>query len=383
MGLSDPLTTSPGAYLSRTKTDAPTFFFAPDVLARTVARFKRSFSGRVSYAIKANPGREVLENLMAHGIDAFDVASPVECAQVRDLMPNASLSYNNPVRSTSEIRAALNLGVRSFSIDRMSELEKLSAIADGLPVEMTVRLHLPVKGAAYDFGAKFGASPDLATALLKEVAARGFTPSMTFHVGTQCTVPAAWKTYIETCGKISKSAGVALARLNVGGGFPTDEGDGSPDLTPIFTMIRTTWRNTFLPGTCTLLCEPGRAMVANAFSLATRVRAVGPKGEVFLNDGIYGGLAELPTIHLPRRITCYSPSGKPVIGQGLVRILFGPTCDSLDVLPGEYTLPDTLAEGDYVVFHGMGAYSSALSTRFNGYGAHGTVTVMALNEPSC
>ena len=382
MGMSRTRWAKAGDFLSQVQPDAPTLLFAPHILARAATTFKRGFPGRVSYAIKANPDREVLETLMAHGIDAFDVASPVECKQVRDLMPNAVLSYNNPVRSTGQIRAALDLGVRSFSVDRLSELEKLSAIAHGLPLELSVRIHLPVKGAAYDFGTKFGASPDNAVRLLGRVVARGFTPSMTFHPGTQCTDPNAWQTYIVTCGEIARSAGVALARLNVGGGFPTADGDARPQLDRIFATIQRAWKSAFSRTRCTLICEPGRALVAEAYSLVTRVRAIGPKGEVFLNDGIYGGLAELPQLHLPRAITCYRATGTRLDGPHSGHIVFGPTCDSLDVLPGIQALPNTLCEGDFVVFHGMGAYSAALATRFNGYGAHRKLTLREMTTCS-
>ena len=60
------------------------------------------------------------------------------------------------------------------------------------------------------------------------------------------------------------------------------------------------------------------------------------------------------------------------------RIVFGPTCDSVDRLPGDIALPGDMEEGDYVLFHGMGAYSMATNTRFNGFGDLGLATVLAL-----
>ncbi|NIP76590.1 MAG: type III PLP-dependent enzyme, partial [Xanthomonadales bacterium] len=68
----------------------------------------------------------------------------------------------------------------------------------GVPqgTEVSVRLHLPVEGAAYDFGAKFGADPEDAADVLRAVADAGFVASMTFHPGTQCADPTAWVSYI-------------------------------------------------------------------------------------------------------------------------------------------------------------------------------------------
>lgn len=66
-------------------------------------------------------------------------------------------------------------------------------------------------------------------------------------------------------------------------------------------------------------------------------------------------------------------TGKPV-----GRIVFGPTCDSVDRLPGEVALPSDMDEGDYVLVQGMGAYSVVTNTRFNGFGALGAQLALAL-----
>ena len=45
----------------------------------------------------------------------------------------------------------------------------------------------------------------------------------------------------------------------------------------------------------------------------------------------------------------------------------GPTCDSLDVLPFPFRLPDDVREGDWIEIDQIGAYGSALRTQFNGF----------------
>ncbi len=119
-------------------------------------------------------------------------------------------------------------------------------------------------------------------------------------------------------------------------------------------------------------------MVAEAFSIAARVKALRGDGSVFLNDGLYGGLAEARDMEMTARLTAYTPDGRPRRGASLRRVVFGPTCDSVDRLPGTLVLPDDLAEGDYLVFQGMGAYTRCLSTGFNGYGLSAPVTVARL-----
>ncbi len=255
-------------------------------------------------------------------------------------------------------------------------MDKLSVLPKG--TEIAVRLALPVAGAAYDFGEKFGLGPDRAAQLLQEVAARGFVPAITFHPGTQCADPSAWGAYIAEAAVVARMAGVRIARLNVGGGFASHRDGQAPDLEAIFTHIRAEVDRHFPDHAPDLVCEPGRAMVADAFTLGARVKALRDTGAVFLNDGIYGGLTEARDIGAPGRIRVLAPDGMPRTGKDQPRIVFGPTCDSIDRLPDPLPLPADLAEGDYVLFDGMGAYSRSLTTRFNGYGLGDPVTVAHL-----
>lgn len=360
-------------HLHATRPTDPVLYFAPEALDATHTRFREGFSGEVTYAVKANDNPGVIATLARGGMRAFDVASPAEIDAVRALVSDAVLHYNNPVRGRWEIEAAVKAGVASYSVDGFGELEKLvEAVPKG--AEMSVRLALPVDGAAYHFGAKFGETPEGAAALLRAVVAAGYVPSMTFHPGTQCKSPDAWVHYIETCGAVAEAAGVALARLNVGGGFPSDRGNGAA-LEPILEAIEATVRRVFPTDPPALVCEPGRAMVADAFTAAFKVKAERECGGLFLNDGIYGLLAELPIMGPHQRLRVVTPEGDLRRGHPRARVLYGPTCDSLDVLPETVDLPGDVAEGDYVIFDGIGAYSTATNTRFNGYGAYDIVTV--------
>lgn len=378
MGLKQDIWADPVDHLRRHTPDHPVIFACPAALQAGARRFLDHFPGLVTYAVKANSDPVVLDNLAAAGVAAFDVASPLEMALVRAAAPNAVLHYNNPVRSRHEIAQALRFGVASWSVDSGSELAKLAGV---LPkgAEVAVRFKLPVAGATYDFGAKFGADPDQAVTLLQEVAALGLTPAMTFHPGTQCTDPAAWGAYIAEAAQISRVAGVPLARLNVGGGFPSHRlGPTAPRLEAIFDAIAAATRRAFGPVPPALVCEPGRAVVAEGSTLAARVKAIRDGAHVFLNDGIYGGLAEAPVMGNTDRLQVLAPDGTPRRGKPLLRDVFGPTCDSLDHLPGPLALPSDMAEDDYILFHGLGAYSTATVTRFNGYGDLERALVLSL-----
>lgn len=380
MGLNKTIWDSPAEYIRAHPRGGPVLFFAPSTLQESADRFLRGFPGMVTYAVKANPEEAVLENLCTAGLSGFDVASVDEIERVRALAPEANLHFNNPVRGVDEISRAVELGVRSFSVDSQSELEKLVArVPKG--TEISVRFKLPVSGAAYDFGDKFGATPTEAQRLLRVVAENGLTASLTFHPGTQCTDPAAWESYIREAAGIAGRACVRISRLNVGGGFPAHRlASEAPDLETIFTRIRNTAFEAFAADAPSLVCEPGRALVAESQSLAARVRALRDGRDVFLDDGVYGGLMEFPQIGATDRYELRDEQGAPRRGRPSERVVFGPTCDSLDRLPEPLSLPEDVAEGDVLIFHGMGAYSTATVTRFNGFGHLELATVLSLME---
>lgn len=380
MGLSKRIWANPAEFIRTEQPDHPVLVFAPGVLQSTARRFLRGFPGLVTYALKANPDAMVIENLVAAGIRGFDVASPAEIAMVRRIAPAAALHYHNPVRGRDEIDHAVRMGVKTWSVDSMSELEKLIALVPAEGCEISVRFKLPVSGAAYDFGAKFGTTVEMGAKLLARVAEAGRLASLTFHPGTQCVDPMAWDAYIRAAAGIAADAGVRIARLNVGGGFPNHRSHGEvPVPEEFFTLIDRVATEAFGDARPALVCEPGRGLVGDAFVLVTRVKALRDGKHVFLNDGVYGSLAELPLIGLIDRVDVCSAEGLRRDGTVRGRVVFGPTCDSVDRLPGELMLPTDLEEGDFVMFKSMGAYSSVTNTRFNGFGQVETATALTLD----
>ncbi|WP_295048063.1 type III PLP-dependent enzyme, partial [uncultured Paracoccus sp.] len=365
---------NPADLVRHLQPDHPVMVLAPTVLQDLARQFLEGFPGLVTYAVKSNPDEAVIQNLVTAGIQGFDVASPFEIDLIGRLAPRAARHYHNPARSLRDIAHGVREGILAWSVDSRSELDKLfdqvPTQADGQGVEISPRFKLPVLGAAYDFGSKFGATPDMAADLLRRVADRGHVASLTFHPGTQCTDPIAWESYIRVARDICDLAGVRARRLNVGGGFPSHRVTGvPPDLGAIFAKIGDTVAECFGDDPPDLVCEPGRGLCADAHALITRVKGIRDGAEIFLNDGVYGCLTELPVIGNLDRIEVLTPQGTPRMGDRSGRVVFGPTCDSVDRLPGELSLPDDIAEDDYVVFHGAGAYSVVTNTRFNGFGA--------------
>ncbi|MES2916884.1 MAG: type III PLP-dependent enzyme [Pseudomonadota bacterium] len=379
MGLSKTIWSNPTDFLKKQVPDDPVLFFAPSAAQAAARRFIDGFPGLVTYAVKSNPGEAMVENLAAAGVRGFDCASPFEIDLIRRLAPDAAIHYNNPVRARHEIAHAVERGVKSYSVDSKSELAKLIEMVPVDGTEISVRFKLPVAGAAYNFGAKFGATEELAAELLRTVAEAGYIPSITFHPGTQCTDPHAWEAYIREAAVIARAAGVKIARLNVGGGFPSHRLCAVvPQIEDTFTLIDRVTTEAFGVDRPALICEPGRALCGDAFALAARVKALRDGSHVFLNDGVYGSLTELPMIGVIDRIEVLSPDGETRKGEPIPRIVFGPTCDSVDRLPGEIPLASDLSEGDFVIWQGMGSYSTVTNTRFNGFGELQMATVLSL-----
>ena len=304
----------------------------------------------------------------------------IEPAVFRDERGWFSESWNEPRFNAALADIGLPLP-RHFVQDNhsCSQAGVLRGLHYQLPPHAQGKLVRVVKGAAYDFGAKFGATPALAVDLLQRVARAGLTPALTFHVGTQCPTPAPWAAYLTHAAQIAQAADVHLHRLNVGGGFPSARNGIEPDYDSFFRVIRAALE--LFDTAPALVCEPGRGLVADAFAYAVQVKSIravsGGAGRVYLNDGIYGGLSEFPSMGLPE-FRVIGLQGQIKAGPMQAAIVYGPTCDSLDQLPGNIPLPMSLEPGDWLLFRAMGAYMFGVTTRFNGYGTWDNVAVSTL-----
>jgi ornithine decarboxylase len=359
----------------------PVFCFSPQALRLRVKEFLDGFPGEVAYAVKANPGEHVLLAASGAGLKLFDAASVHEMKHVRSVAPRARFHYHNPIKSREEIEEAYRVyGCTRFAADDLQEIYKIAhTIGHSSDIEIAIRFRLPRLGgsSAHDFSSKFGATRPEAVELLKSVVALGFSPAMTFHPGSQCTDPVAYVRHIAAAAKIGRRAGVRLAALNVGGGFPADYRDEAvPPLKIFFDAIKQASEKEFGAEMPRLECEPGRGIAAPSTSLLTRIKlAKHTRNEVFINDGIYGALMEVyqvPDIVPPARAI---RDGSLLGGRTRPWTIYGPTCDPLDKLPVKFELPIDLREGDFIEFGSVGAYGAATSTRFNGYGGAPTYFV--------
>ena len=358
---------STDAMVSVLRPGNPVYCLKPAALRAAAARFLDGFPGRTLYAVKCNPHPVVLQMLHEAGIRHFDCASIPEIAAARGLGNDTAVYYMHPVKTRDAILTAYTVyGVRHFVVDHPDELEKVFYETNSAKdLVIIVRFATPGGVARYELSQKFGAQPSVAAELLQRVERAGCSRGLAFHVGSQCLSPDAYRQGIRLAGDIAERAGVAIDYLDVGGGFPaTYVNDVPPPLDDFFAAIRRGIDEAGISSDCILMCEPGRALVASGLSLVVQVQ-LRKESAIYINDGIYHSLSETVTGGLSHPVRTIRVDGALAEEKRNFRV-FGPTCDSLDVLPQPYFLPEDIAEGDWIEIDQVGAYSNALVTRFNG-----------------
>ncbi len=361
--------------------ERPVALVRRDAVAAAARWFQDKFKGDILYAVKANPSPWAIETLYANGVTGFDVASVPEIKIVAEHAPGARMAFMHPVKSRRAISEAyFDFGVRTFALDTHEELAKiLDATGQAKDLNLMVRMAVDAEGANFSLSGKFGVDSFHAPALL--MASRRATQELmgvSFHVGSQCMRPTAYQAAMAQVSRSLVRAGVFADVVDVGGGFPSVyPGMIPPDMDDYFSAIDRGFSEMPVSETTELWCEPGRALVAESTSLLTKVEL--RKGDaLYLNDGSYGSLFDAAHVKWPFPVKLYRGEGDEayeVDGELKPYRFYGPTCDSLDHMPGPFWLPGDVQEGDYIEIGMMGAYGVAMSSRFNGFGDTETVEV--------
>ncbi len=356
------------------KPTEPVYCLMPAKFKAAAERFLKGFPGDPMYAVKANPVPQVLDLVWASGIRHFDTASLQEVRLIKERFPEAICHFMAPVRIPGHAKTAFEqYGVTDYVVDCDYELEKLvSEVRDVKKLRVFVRLAAQLGGALLELSSKFGTDPNDGARLLKRVVEIGAQPALTFHVGSQCLSPFSYAQAVEIVRRTIDKAGIKIAALDIGGGFPGPYiNNDVPPYLWYFDTIKEAIDTLEIPG-LPLLCEPGRALIAEGVSLITLV-TLRKKDRLYINDGTYGSFDELTlpgfNADYPNRVFALNAKGRaePLPGRIAPFRVFGPTCDTLDVLPRPQMLPEGISAGDYIVFDDIGAYSAAVRTGFNGY----------------
>lgn len=351
------------------KPELPTYCFRPERVTAAATWFVEKFPAQAFYAVKVNPAPHVLDALWEGGIRSFDAASEKEIELIRGRFPQARIAFLHPVKPRQAIRRAyFNHGVRIFVTDSMAELQKILDATDfAKDLTILVRIAVSNEGSALPLSGKFGASAAEAADILSVARRYADELGISFHVGSQAMKPSAWAQAMADASRVIIDAGVTVDIVDVGGGFPAIYADKNPPaMDDYVAMVMRSFENMFVLENADLWCEPGRALVAEAESLLVGVDLV--KGDaLYINEGSYGALYDAVHENWVFPMRAISGDGRK-LGRMVEYTVYGPTCDSADMLPGKVWLPAGLTEGDYIEIGNIGAYGRSMATRFNGFG---------------
>ena len=307
---------------------------------------------KVYYAVKANPGTEILELLRDLG-SCFDIASTYELDKVMGLGVDASrCSYGNTIKKRKDIRYFHEKGVRLFVSDSEPDLRNIAAEAPGA----RVYIRLLTEGshtADWPLSRKFGCQTDMAVDLLVLAKELGLVPyGLSFHVGSQQRDISTWDSAIDKVKTIfdwlKNENGIELKMINMGGGFPANYINRTNELTTYADEIKYYLNEDFGDDLPEIILEPGRSLCSNAGVLVSEVVLISRKSLsalhrwVYTDVGKFSGLIE--TLDEAIKYPIYTEKD----GELEECVIAGPTCDSADIMyeNHKYELPLELEIGD-------------------------------------
>ena len=358
--------------VTQLKPDKPVYCIRKNSILSASKYFQKNFPGEILYAVKTNPHKEVIKTLIESGIKQFDVASIEEIKSVREFSHSAKCSYMHTIKSKNSIfEAYFKYGIKTFALDTKDELIKIMKNTNNAKdLELFVRVAVSNEHAEIDLSKKFGALNSEAVGLLRLVKQYAKKIGLSFHVGSQCMHPISYHKGITEIGNIIKKTKIIPDYINVGGGFPTIYPDLIPQsLNNYLNEIKKSLENLKLNknNKTEIICEPGRALVAESGSTIVRVN-LKKKQKLYINDGTYGTLfdAGTPNIVFPSKMI--KDSSSKIISKKLTAFdFYGPTCDSMDYMKGPFLLPNNIKENDYIELGQLGAYGLTFRTQFNGF----------------
>lgn len=339
------------------------------LLDARIAAWQKAFEGldaHICYAVKANGSLALLQRIARAGL-GFDVVSCGELARVeRAGGDTATVVFSGVGKRADEIDAAIAAGVASINIESAAELELVNtrASAARLTAPVVLRVNPGVDAGTHphiatgNHGDKFGiALDDVPTvarhaATLPGVALHG----LAVHIGSQLLDLAPLRVALDRVLALHDAlcaSGLKLRTIDVGGGLGVRYRDETP---PTIDEYAALVRGAVGARTLRIVIEPGRALIAEAGTLLTRVELVKP-GFIVVD----AGMSELmrPVLYDAwHPIEVIDGNTKPFECD-----VVGPLCESGDVLGRERLLG--AKRGNLVMIGCAGAYGASMSSHYN------------------
>ncbi len=341
----------------------PAYVYAEDDIRTRAREFMDAFRSRtdrfeVVYASKAFPCTAAYRLLADEGLSC-DVASGGELfLALRGGFAPEKIYFHGNNKSVEEIEYALEQGVGCIVIDSFDELERLEQMAPGQRVMLRVTPGIKPQTHAYistgQEDSKFGFGVDDVRRAIDRID-RLELAGLHAHIGSQIFQLDAY----EKLGEVLAGMG-DYPLLNLGGGlavaYTADQEPPSID-----DYVDTLVRNA--PDGVTILCEPGRSLVANAGVTVYRVGTVKQIPQVRTYVAVDGGMSDnlRPMLYDAR----YEADivGRP--GGSDLCTVAGKHCESGDILVEDVLLDDP-RPGDVLVTPTTGAYGHAMANNYNG-----------------
>ena len=320
-------------------------------------------------AVKVNPDKEVLRLFALLGT-GFDCSSRAEIEQVLSMGVDPSrIIFANTYKPPSHLRYAQRVGVCKMTFDSIDELYKINRIFPS--AELMLRIITEDSSSVCPLSLKFGAPLDSTKRLLEVARGLGLNVvGVSFHVGSAATDPQVFVQAVRSSRAVFNQArelGFSLDHLDVGGGFSVDSFEDMSQ--PLREVL-----NTYFPSDVQLIAEPGRYFVSSAFTLASNIIArrdvVKDSGNrdymLYMSDGIYGSFMDNVLSHCRREPRILASACNKGSSAAINYSIWGPTCDGMDQIIDNMPFHQLLNIGDWLYFEDMGAYTTCLSTNFNG-----------------
>lgn len=349
----------------------PYLALSPTRITENILALRRGLPGvELYYAMKSNPDAAIL-GILRELVDGIDAASHGEVcmAEGAGYAPER-LIHTHPIKKESDIRRCVEHGVRWFTFDNLDEVDKLEPYSEGINV--LLRLAIPNTKCTVNLSSKFGVYPDKVSTVLQGAYRAGLrVRGVAFHVGSQCGDPSNYGMALRLARAAfdrGAEVGYDFDTLDIGGGFPVSYRTNLPEIEDYCNAVVKGISELF-SGSIRVIAEPGRSISGDAMTLAVSVVGRAVRNGVqwyYIDDGVYGAFSGMLFDACDYRLVSRRP------GPYEECVVAGPTCDSIDVVSRDQLLP-RLEIGDLLMVPGMGAYTKAHATRFNGFAPPATI----------
>ena len=353
----------------------PTYVYSRATIERHWLAFDRAVQAHphlICYAVKANSNLAVL-NVMARLGSGFDIVSGGELARVIEAGGEpGKVVFSGVGKTEAEIEYALEVGIKCFNIESEAELHRIAKVAEqvGKVAPISIRVNPNVDAGTHPYIStglkenKFGISVEKAFELYQWANLQSHieVQGVDCHIGSQLTEIEpfldALLILLALIDRLSES-GVTISHLDLGGGLGvTYDNEQPPEPSEYVSALMTRLEQR---KELTILFEPGRAIMANAGILLTKVEFLKE------NEGKHFCIVDAAMNDLIRP-SLYSAWQKiePVVQQSrTIRNydIVGPICETGDFLGKNRDL--AVAPGDYLVVRSAGAYGFTMSSNYN------------------